>query len=50
MRALSKKEFMNKVINDMYNKQRLEKEKLKSADIHAIENVYKIQEYRRKKK
>ncbi|WP_308779777.1 hypothetical protein [uncultured Clostridium sp.] len=50
MRALSRKEFMSKVINDMYNKQRLEKEKRKSADVHAIENVYKIQEYRRKKK
>ncbi|MGJ0841554.1 hypothetical protein [Clostridium tertium] len=50
MRALSKKEFMHKVINDMYNRQRLEKERLKSANAHAIENTIKVNEFRRKKK
>lgn len=50
MRRLSKKEFIHKVINDMYNRQRLEKEKLKSADVHAIENTIKINEFRRKYK
>ena len=50
MRALSRKEFMSKVINDMYNKQRLEKERLRSADVHAIENTIKVNEFRRKKK
>lgn len=50
MRALSKSEFMHKVINDIYKKQRLEKEKLKSADAHSIENTIKVNEFRRKKK
>lgn len=50
MKTLSKKEFMHKVINDMYNRQRLEKEKLKSADVHAIENNIKVNEFRRKYK
>lgn len=50
MKVLSKKEFMHKVINDLYNKQRKEKEKLKSADTHSIENNIKVNEFRRKKK
>lgn len=50
MRVLSKKEFMHKAINDMYKKQRLEKEKHNSADIHAIENTIKVNEFRRKKR
>lgn len=50
MKPLSKKEFMHNVINDLYNKQRLEKEKLKSASAHAIENTIKVNEFRRKKK
>ena len=41
---------MHIIINDMYEKKRLEKEKAKGADIHIIDNTKNIQDYRRKKK
>jgi len=47
---LSKSEFMSKVVNDLYEKKRQEKEKLKGADIHTIQNVNKIDKYMRRKK
>lgn len=50
MYKLSKSEFMSKAINDLYEKKRLEKEKLKGADIHTIQNVNKINKYMRRKK
>lgn len=50
MQKLNKSEFMSKVINDLYNKQRKEKEKQNSARIHSIVNVNRIKEYGRKHK
>jgi predicted CopG family antitoxin len=47
---LSKSEFMSKVVNDLYEKKRQEKERLMAADIHAIQNVNKINKYMRRKK
>ncbi|SHK38382.1 hypothetical protein SAMN02745163_03723 [Clostridium cavendishii DSM 21758] len=42
MRKLSKSQFMHKVINDKYDKQHTEREKLKGADNHIFENINKI--------
>lgn len=41
---------MSKVINDKYNKRYYERQKSAEAEIHAIENTIKINEYRRKHK
>ena len=46
---LSKAEFMQLVINDLYKKKAKEREKLQGADTHAIQNINKIKEFRRKK-
>jgi len=50
MHKLSKSEFMSKVVNDLYENKRQEKEKLRAADIHTIENRDKINKYIRRKK
>jgi len=47
MRALSKSEFMSKVINDLYKKKLAAKERLKGADFHAMENCNKVKKFRR---
>jgi len=43
MQKLSKSEFMSKVINDLNESKRREKEKSITADIHIIQNFHKIQ-------
>ena len=49
MKKLNKAEFMQLVVNDLYKKKAAEKEKLQSADTHAIQNINKVKEFRRKK-
>lgn len=49
-KVLSKTEFMHLVVNDLDKKRRAEIEKAKGADIHIINNINKINEFRRKKK
>lgn len=49
MKKLNKAEFMQLVINDHYKKKAKEKEKLTGADTHAIQNINKVKEFRRKK-
>ncbi|MDU4727659.1 hypothetical protein [Clostridium sp.] len=50
MRRLSKSEIMHLVINDLDKKRLAEKEKFKGADVHTINNISKIKEFRRKKR
>ncbi len=47
-KKLSKSEFMQKVVNDRYKKQRSEKEKLESADRYTFDNMNKSKNFRRK--
>lgn len=47
-KKLSKSEFMHKVINDRYEKQRLDKEKSESADRYTFDNMNKSKNFRRK--
>lgn len=47
-KKLSKSEFMQKVVNDRYKKQRLEKEKLEGADRYTFDNMGKTKNFRRK--
>jgi hypothetical protein len=49
MKKLNKAEFMQKVVNDRYKKKAAEREKLMGADVHAIQTVNKIKDFRRKK-
>jgi DNA topoisomerase VI subunit A len=48
-KKLNKAEFMQLVINDLYKKKAKEREKLTGADTHAIQNINKVKEFRRKK-
>lgn len=48
-KKLTKAEFMQLVVNDLYKKKVKEREKLTGADTHAIQNVNKVKEFRRKK-
>ena len=48
-KKLTKAEFRQKVVNDLYKKKAAEKEKLHGADAHAIENRNKINNFRRKR-
>lgn len=50
MDKLSKSEFMNKVVNDLYKKKLQEKENARAADIHIIQNTNRINNYIRRKK
>lgn len=43
MKKLNKTEFMSLTINYLYEKKRLEREKEIAAEIHSINNHYKIQ-------
>lgn len=47
-KKLTKAEFMQKVVNDLYKKKAKEREKLHGADTHAIQNINKVKEFRRK--
>ncbi|WP_252227986.1 MULTISPECIES: hypothetical protein [unclassified Clostridium] len=47
-KKLSKSEFMQKVVNDRYKKQRAEKEKLEGADRYTFDNMNKSKNFRRK--
>lgn len=49
MKKLNKAEFMKLVVNDRYRKKAAEKEKLNAADTHAIQNINKVKDFRRKK-
>lgn len=49
-KVLNKAEFMQLVTNHYYDRKSKEREKLQSADAHAIQNINKIKEFRRKKK
>lgn len=44
-KKLSKSEFMHKVINDRYKKQRLEREKLEGANRYTFDNIYKSKKF-----
>lgn len=43
MKKLNKTKFMSLVINDLYEEKRLKREKEIAAEIHSINNHYKIQ-------
>lgn len=47
-KKLSKSEFMQKVVNDRYKKQRAEKEKSEGADRYTFDNMCKTKNFRRK--
>ncbi|WP_315069664.1 hypothetical protein [uncultured Clostridium sp.] len=49
MKKLNKAEFMQLVVNDRYRKKAAEREKSIGADTHAIQNINKIKDFRRKK-
>lgn len=49
MKKLTKAEFMQLVINDFYKKKARKREHLTGADTHAIQNINKVKEFRRKK-
>jgi DNA topoisomerase VI subunit A len=48
-KKLTKAEFMQLVVNDLYKKKARERERLNGADTHAIQNINKVKEFRRKK-
>lgn len=48
-KKLTKAEFMQLVVNDLYKKKAAEREKLQGTDTHTIQNINKIKEFRRKK-
>ncbi|MBN7575991.1 MULTISPECIES: hypothetical protein [Clostridium] len=48
-KRLTKAEFMQLVVNDLYKKKAKEREKLTGADAHAIQNINRIKDFRRKK-
>ena len=50
VKKLSKSEFMVLVTNDYYSKRFKERQQMLGAEIHSIENINKIQDFRRKKK
>lgn len=50
MQKLTKSEFMHKVINDLYEKKRINREKLQCADTHSINNCNKTKDFLRRKR
>lgn len=50
MQALTKAEFMQKVINDKYAKRYAENERLNCADKHAISNTEKTNNFKWRKR
>jgi len=49
-KKLNKAEFMQLATNHYYDRKSKEREKLNGADTHAIQNVNRIKDFRRKKK
>ena len=49
MHKLNKSEFMQRVINDYYNKKRFENERKHGVDVHSIQNINKTKDFSRRR-